>query len=274
MLIAQLTDIHIKPDGRVAYGGQVDTLDFLRASVAHLLTLETPLDGVIVSGDLTDDGALSAYALIAGQLSRLPCPVAIVPGNHDVRDAMRTAYPDQPWASTEGPLHGVWEVAGWRLVGLDSSIPGESGGRLGDAGLAWLAETLAEAPDTPTLVFLHHPPFLTGIRHMDVQNLADGEAFLKTLAAAPQVKHVACGHVHRAITAQAQGVALSIAPSPAHAVTLDLDPAGAPSFMMEPPMVRLFHAPAGGGPLVTHLSPVGRFSGPHAFFDADGGLVD
>ena len=44
---------------------------------------------------------------------------------------------------------------------------GESGGLLCGDRLAWLEQQLAAAPATPTLVAMHHPPFTTGIGHMD-----------------------------------------------------------------------------------------------------------
>ncbi|MDH7480280.1 MAG: hypothetical protein QHH02_09735, partial [Syntrophomonadaceae bacterium] len=66
--------------------------------------------------------------------------------------------------------------------------------------LRWLDETLAQAPDTPTLMAMHHPPFQTGIAHMDAMGLREGgEALAEVLGRHPQVRRIVCGHLHRSI---------------------------------------------------------------------------
>lgn len=272
MIVAQLTDSHLKADNRLAYG-RVDTADFLRRAVARINAFAPAVDAVIFSGDLTDTGGVGEFAAIRAILADLDAPVFAVPGNHDRRDTLRAAFADTDFHAPGMPFcAGVAEGFPLRLIGLDSSVPGHPHGELGAAQLDWLAETLEARPDTPTLVFVHHPPFLTGIRHMDVQNLKDGGALIELLARHYQVLHLACGHVHRAIETQVGGVAVSIGPSPAHSVALDLDPDGAPGFSLEPPMLRLFRFT--GGTLVSHLLFVAEPAGPFPFFDATGRLID
>ncbi|WP_026987423.1 phosphodiesterase [Fodinicurvata fenggangensis] len=276
MLIAQLTDTHIKPAGETAYG-KVDTAAFLRRAIQHLNALRPAVAAVFVTGDLADRGLDAEYALLADILADLTAPVYLAAGNHDRRAGIRAAFPGHDYLKDNGQrddgfIHYAVDLGHLRAVVLDSSVPGQPYGRFCPARLDWLESTLAQAPDRPTLIFQHHPPFKTGIRHMDVQNLQDAEAFLAVLARHPQVAHVACGHVHRASETVLNGIGISIAPSPAHAVTLDLDPNGPASFTMEPPLLRLFHAPP-GEPLVSHLSPIGAFDGPHPFFAEDGNIL-
>lgn len=260
MLLAQLTDTHLTAPGRLA-SGRVDTAAHLRRAVARLNTLR--LDAVILSGDLADRGEAAEYAALAEILAELRAPVFAVPGNHDARAPLRAAFsagfldPAVPFCA------GVAEDFPLRLIGLDSSVPGAPHGELGAAQLAWLAARLAERPDAPTLVFVHHPPFATGIAHMDAMNLKDGDALLDLLARHPQVLHLACGHVHRAIGTVARGVAVSVAPSPAHAIVLDLAAAREPGFTLEPPMLRLFRL--AGGALVSHLAFIAPAPGPFPF---------
>jgi len=272
MLIAQLTDTHIKPAGEAAYG-KVDTAAFLRRAVAHINDLRPTVAAVFVTGDLADRGLDTEYDLLAEILSGLAAPVYLAAGNHDRRAGIRAAFPGHDYLTGDGDfIHYVADLGGLRAVVMDSSVSGKPYGQFCAARLDWLDRTLAQAPDQLTMVFQHHPPFETGIRHMDVQNLQVPEAYLAVLARHPQVAHVACGHVHRASETTLQGIAMSIAPSPAHAVTLDLDPNGPPSFTMEPPLLRLFHVVPGGG-VVSHLSPVGNFDGPHPFFAEDGKML-
>lgn len=109
---------------------------------------------------------------------------------------------------------------------------------------------------------------------MDVQNLINGDQFMDLLAGHQQVKHVACGHVHRPSEVTLRGIGVSIAPNGAHSVTLDLDPDGPPSFTIDPPSLRLFNLDSAQGRVVSHVTYLGEFDGPHPFFDQAGNLLD
>jgi 3',5'-cyclic AMP phosphodiesterase CpdA len=85
-----------------------------------------------------------------------------------------------------------WPV---RLVALDTLIPGESGGRLCAERLAWLDARLAEAPGRPTVVFMHHPPFVTGMRKMDEMGLDGTDGLAAVIRRHPQVERIVCGHL-------------------------------------------------------------------------------
>ena len=87
-----------------------------------------------------------------------------------------------------------------RLLALDTVVPMKSHGELCEARLGWLAARLAEQPDRPTLVLMHHPPFQTGIEHMDaIGLLAGGPELERIVARYPRVERVLCGHLHRTI---------------------------------------------------------------------------
>lgn len=296
MLIAHITDTHVKLPGKLAYG-RVDTAAMLRACVASLVALRPRPDLVVLTGDLVDLGRSEEYAFLHSLLAPLGLPLLAVPGNHDEREAMRAAFAAGaigteaigPEASgvetsgaetcgtdtflpTEGFLQFVDERFTLRIVGLDTLVPGEGRGELCAARLAWLEATLAAAPAQPTLILMHHPPFETGIGHMDRIGLSGAEDFGAIMARHPQVQAVLCGHLHRHIETLVGGRRCLTAPSPAHQVALDLR-ADAPScFRMEPPGY-LLHT-WNGRQLVTHAVPIGDFAGPFPFFDPDGGLID
>lgn len=270
MLIAQLTDTHIRRPGTLAYG-VVDTAAFLEAAVAHIRGLDPAPDAVIVTGDLTDFDDAGEYARFRAITAPLGLPLFPIPGNHDSSAGLLGAFPDIAARAGGGRVNYVVEDFPVRLVMLDSTVHGGPHGELGAEGLAFLDATLAAAPERPALVCAHHPPFLTGIRHMDVQNLTDADALEQVLRRHPQVVGFTCGHVHRAVTTTFAGIAATIAPAPAHAVSLALDPRAAPSFHMEPPSLSL-HLFVDGR-LVTHRSFIGTFSGPHPFFGPDGKAI-
>ncbi len=273
MIIAQITDTHIKGAGRKAYG-RVDTVAFMEETVAHINAMTPAVDAVIVTGDIADSGEDNAYEIAGHNLDRLNAPWFAIPGNHDDRDAMRRVFASQSYLkSIDGFLHYSIDDFPIRLVGVDTTEPMKPHGFLCERRLEWLDSTLSIAPDTPTLVFQHHPPFDTGIEHMDRQSLLNGKDEISLLSRHPQVRHVACGHVHRACETTIDGVAVSIAPNGAHSVTLDLSKNGAASFSMDPPSVRLFFVTPVGS-VVSHLSFIGNFDGPFPFYAADGSLLD
>lgn len=274
MLLAQITDTHIKADGLWAYG-KVDTVGFLRRAIAHVNAFRPAIDAAILTGDLTDRGGPKEFAELRSHLDALAVPWFPVPGNHDRRDIMRQAFSDHDKvrACPEFIQYAVEDFP-FRLIGLDTTEIGKPHGFLCDTRLKWLDQCLQAEPDKPTLIFQHHPPFETGIRHMDVQNLRNGDALMDLLARHPQVKHVACGHVHRPSEVTLRGIGVSIAPNAAHSVSLDLDPDGPPSFTMDPPGLRLFNLDAERGRVVSHISYIGNFDGPYPFFDMSGALLD
>ena len=264
MLIAQLTDTHVCAAGAKAYE-RVATNDMLARAVRHLNALAPRADVVLVTGDLCHAGAREEYAALRELLAPLEMPVFLIPGNHDDRAELVRAFPAHGYLPQDGGfLHYVVEHHPLRLVALDTVIPGEAGGRLCAARLAWLEARLAEGKGRPTLVFMHHPPFATGIRHMDEIGLEGAEAFGRIVERHPEIERILSGHLHRPIEMRWRGTLASTAPSTAHQVVLDLGPDRAGYFNMEPPACQLhLFDPARG--IVSHTSYIGSFPGPYPF---------
>ena len=272
MLIAQVTDPHIKQEGKLAYK-KVDTAANLAACVAHLLKLTEKPDLVLLTGDLTDFGRPEEYALLRRLLAPLDMPMFVIPGNHDERNNLRNAFNDHDYLPQDSEfLHYVVEGYPLRMIGLDTTIPGKPGGTLCAQRLDWLDQQLSKQREKPTILFMHHPPIKTGIQHMDVQNCSNGEAFGELLEQHPQVLQVLCGHVHRPIHTQWHGITVTIAPSSSHYVALDTQENGPADWVLEPPTVQLHRWQDDS--LISHLSFIGKFDGPHPFYDADGKLID
>ena len=166
MLIAQISDMHVKPAGELLYG-TIDTYGMLAAALADIAALDPRPDLVVASGDLVADGMPAEYAALRALFDELPLPYFLLPGNHDIRDTLRDAFPEQPWDRKGEFLQYAVEDYPLRLIALDTVVPGAPGGRLCDGRLGWLAARLDEAPDRPTAIFMHHPPFVTGIEYMD-----------------------------------------------------------------------------------------------------------
>jgi Icc protein len=271
MLIAQISDTHLKLPGKLAYR-RVDTAAMLRACVGELVRLDPQPDLIVFTGDLVDFGYAEEYAHLQSVLAPLRSPVLAVPGNHDERNAMRVAFAGEGYLPADGFLQYAVERGPLRFIGLDTNIPGQGSGELCAERLAWLDTTLAARPSMPTVVLMHHPPFLTGISHMDRIGLDGRAPFAEIMRRHAQVEVILCGHVHRVIHARVGGRAAIIGPSPAHQVALDLTSEGPSAFRLEPPgyMLHRWHA----NQLVSHAAVLGDWPGPFPFFDAQGNLID
>lgn len=268
MLIAQITDFHIRPEGHQLYGG-IDTNAMTRRAVARLAELDPAPDCVVITGDLADCGRPEEYALVSEILSKLAMPVFAVPGNHDRREPMRTGLAEVcgHLRRADDFLNFIVEGFPVRLIGLDTNMPGEDGGAVCAAREEWLAHHLAEGDGRPTILFMHHPPFVTGVSGMDAMMCRTRPSFARLIESHPEIERIACGHYHRPIVRRWAGTLGLVAPGVAHQVALDLRPGEPNRFILEPPGVAL-HAWTADAGLISHFLPLGDF-GPSRDFDLD-----
>lgn len=253
MLIAQISDMHLRADGDLLQG-RVDTIQALADCVAHVNSVRPRPDLVLATGDLTDWGRAEDYQLLRRMLSDLAMPSYVIPGNHDDRGALRAEFADMGYLPSDGDfLHYTIEEWPLRLIGLDTVIPGEVGGELCDARRHWLAERLAEQPQRPTALFMHHPPFPSGIVFLDTPPFGGGEETRALVARHPQVRQIMCGHIHRAIHLHWAGTCAAIAPSVVYQMNLALQPGAGLEPTADPPAITLYRWSAGTG-LIGYLS--------------------
>lgn len=251
MVIAQLSDTHIKD-------GQHEPTERLRAAVAHLLRLPAPPDVVLISGDCTDTGSASEYAVLRETLQPLPMPVYAVPGNHDHRTQLRAVLGEQGTQHMAEFMQYVVEDAGpVRLIGLDTLLPGQDRGLLDENRLNWLNDRLVEAPERPTLLFMHHPPFPTGLRAYEQMNLAGAAEFAELVSRHPQVERIVAGHVHTGITRRFAGTVAQTCPSTLHQLLPDAREKQRLHVIMELPAI-LLHVWDDAAGLLTYTSTIGQ----------------
>jgi 3',5'-cyclic AMP phosphodiesterase CpdA len=261
-MLVQLSDPHIVAPGRRLLD-RVDTPALLAQAVAAVAALQPAPAAVVLTGDLVDRGTAEEYEHLRALLAPLPGPVWLMPGNHDDAAVMRQVFTDHdelqpPDGDPALAGHVLWvrRTAGLRVVALDTVVPRAAHGRLCGARLAWLRRTLDAEPGTPTVLAMHHPPFTTGIGHMDAIGLREGAPELAALLQRhPQVERVICGHLHRPITRRFGGTLAMTVPSTAHQIVMDLAPDAPPAWRMEPPGYAV-HAWLGGA-LVSHVVALG-----------------
>jgi len=255
MLIAQISDLHVTAPGACVAG--VDTAATLESCVRDIARRDPPPDLVLATGDLVEEGTGAEYDRLRELLAPLAMPVYVIAGNHDDRAALRSAFDDHAYLPPgEGPIHYALDGRELGLIALDTTIPGAAGGALDEPQCAWLETTLRRGVDRPCLVFMHHPPIVTGIRCMDEIALDPRSAARlgAIIARHPRVERIVCGHVHRPIQARWSGTLVSICPSTAYQGVLNLsgDDFDAPTG--EPPAYQLHYW--NGTELVTHTVSV------------------
>ena len=264
MLIAQISDLHVLADGTLL-NGVVDTQSTLAAAIDHIGGLDPRPDLVLATGDLTQDGRPEDYALLRSAFGSLPMPVYVIPGNHDNRTNLRAAFTDQGYLPETGEfLHYAVDRYPLRLIGLDTVIDGDVGGRMCPARMQWLDERLSEQPDRPTVIFMHHPPFATGIAFMDRPSFKGAQELETLIRRFPAVRLITCGHVHRAIQTRWAGVLATVAPSIVFQMALELAEGAPSAFVVEPPAISLHLWRDGEGPIVL-TSLIGDFGPRHRF---------
>ena len=264
--LLQLSDLHIREPGRLAYG-RINTAPYLARAVASILRLPQQPDAVVITGDLTDFGRAAEYAHLRELLAPLAMPVYLMPGNHDERAQLRQSFPGHSYLGTNEFVQYSVAIGGLQLIALDTVVPGASEGSLCETRLAWLARELEKHRGRPVVIAMHHPPFKTLIGHMDDIGLLSGAAELEALVSRhPNVERIICGHLHRAIQVRFGGTLAATVPSPAHQVRLDLAPDAASAWMLEPPGFGL-HVLPDGGRLVSHTVASGQYEGPFPFHE-------
>ena len=264
-LIAQISDLHVYSPDKLAYG-IVDTNPLVAKAIKQLSRLTPQPDAVVASGDLVHKGTPEEYEVLKTILAPLNCPLYLMPGNHDQRDNLRQAFANHTYLPGDlSHLSYVVDAYPIRMIMLDSIVPGQGGGCVDAERLSWLEQQLLAAPATPTLIFIHHPPFATGIPWMDRNRFQGHGALENLLRQHPQVKRVSCGHLHRGIYRAWAGTVASSQPSLVHQGAIDFAPESPSQFAMEPPAYQL-HIWT-GETLISHTVYVGQFDGPYRFSD-------
>jgi Icc protein len=262
MLLAQISDLHVRPRG-VTYKNAVDSNRMFADAVEHLNRLDPRPDMVLITGDLVDEGQQAEYDNLRTLLAPLETPYLLMPGNHDDRDLLASSFPEHGYLPKTGPKHYVIDGHAVHIVAIDTTVPGDHHGLLDGTGLSWLETALAGSHGAPTVVMMHHPPMACGIPYMDKYMCRQPERIEAVIARHPNVERVLCGHVHRPIMRRWAGTLLCSCPSTATQIALQLRPDARPQSYSEPPacLLHWWH----DGAMITHTSYIGRFEGPYPF---------
>jgi 3',5'-cyclic AMP phosphodiesterase CpdA len=247
--LAQLTDPHIGVNDDAAAEALAD-------AVRCVLAVDFPPAAVLVSGDLAANGQPAEYERVRELLAPLPMPVHVLPGNHDDRDQLCSHF----GATGDGGLLRYSVRCGpVRLVACDTIQPGRDDGSMDSERLAWLEAELDADRETPTIVAMHHPPLLTGIRGLDEIGIPAEQraALAEVVTRNPQVKRIIGGHVHRQAVGELGGCPVLACPSTHLQALFDLHDDAGLALAPEPPGFGLHLIVE--GELVSHVLPIGKW---------------
>lgn len=267
MKIIQLTDLHLRDDDLLS-SGEADTAQQVKKTINYFREMsrsDLP-DLFIVSGDLADNANYDTYHIIKKQLDKLPRPVYTLPGNRDNRAGMIEVLGDMCPAEKSTSPHICYSIDDMpiRIIVIDTIYEGGHSGGLDNKVGDWLEKKLDEQINKPTLVFTHHPPFITGMGAMD-ENFHNKDRFGKILAKHKEIR-LCCGHMHRPIMTNWRGIQAMTCPPVSMLINLDLSPKGGHDFYLADPFYATHDLTEDG--INTHFSiiPTGAsYDGPYHF---------
>lgn len=206
MKLLHLTDTHFVPEGELLYGK--DPAVALRAAVADINENHDDAEHLVLTGDLTHWGEPAAFRQLSDVLSDLAVPMTLLIGNHDARGVFRQYFPTQT-IDENGFVQSVKDFSAGRFVFLDTVEKGTHAGHYCADRLQWLSDRLSEA-DKPVYLFMHHPPFLIGLRSLDKISLQERDAFRAAVEPyRAKIRHLFFGHVHRPVAGSWLGIPIS-----------------------------------------------------------------
>lgn len=218
--IVQLTDLHLFADPAERQTG-VPTRETFREVLELVGARHSDFDLCVLTGDLAHDERRETYEALRDLLGDWVPRCRFLPGNHDDRRFLRQVFPEVV-AGGRGPIGFATDRGPWRIIGLDTHVPGEIRGRIDEGQLHWLESELAAHAGRPTLLFMHHPPISVRSAWLDRLGLEEAEQFERLILASPQVKLIATGHVHHEFRGRLGGAEVCTAPS----TGVQFDPSG------------------------------------------------
>lgn len=204
--LVQLSDSHLFADADGSLLG-MNTHDSLQRVVERVLAEQERVDLVLATGDLSQDGTEESYHQFRRMTAAIAAPARWLAGNHDEPLPMERA------AAGTDLLDPVTDIGNWRVVMLNSAIPGSVPGRLEDDQLRLLEQALQTAGERHCLICFHHQPVSIDCAWMAPIGLRNPEALFKVVEPYPQARALLWGHIHQEWDQQRGGLRLLASPS-------------------------------------------------------------
>ncbi len=197
--LIQLSDLHLVPPGKLT-SKVLDTNAILEETINEILRKQDyfgQIEGLLVTGDISDDGSIDSYLSAHEKLIKLNVPILVIPGNHDLRKPMREVFNEHvEFSINSSQFDWVFKYEETVIIGLDTLVEGENFGFLEKTSLEFLSNQLSIHNGSDIILLIHHPPINTGIYFMDKIGLKNSSELSECLKATSRPVRILCGHVH------------------------------------------------------------------------------
>ena len=208
--LVQITDTHL-------YGSSSGTLLKMNTqdSMDHVVKIlkenEQEIDLILATGDIAQDASIDTYKNFISTMEGLNAPFRWIPGNHDSAAVMKDV------AMGKDADEKSVRINNWQLAFLDTSVAGQVHGKLSQAEIDFLNDTLsaAEADDAiqHCLVCLHHNPVKGNAGWMKDIGLQNRVQFFDTVKQYSKIKCIVYGHIHQELDFEHEGIRCLCTPS-------------------------------------------------------------
>lgn len=226
MKILHFTDPHLVGGGKLLYG--CNPAERFKTLLDHAMARHPDAAAMVITGDLVDEGAIEAYEELQSIIKTIAMPVHVTLGNHDNRANFRAVF------GGEGSVDTHFDVAGWRVVLVDTLKDGSAMGELDDGQLSWLDEALGSAQDRQIVIGMHHPPHSMHLPAFERMKLGTAE-FFDIAKRHGNVRHMLLGHVHIGAAGSIKGIPFTVLRGSDHHILYNLRQNGRSDFVAGPP---------------------------------------
>lgn len=200
MRIIHISDIHLTENDHEIWG--VNTLNQFCKTIQKIKE-QDGIDGIVISGDLSNDGSRWTYEFIDQAFEDVGIPTYCCPGNHDNLEKFYNGY-----KPSFIEICDEFELCGWNFIMVNSAVAGMSRGYFNPQ---LLSRQLSKYCG-PVIIVLHHPP-IEQDGWLNRKLLENRDEFNEIIHHAGNVKLVLYGHTHYHTIKTISGVVYSSAPS-------------------------------------------------------------
>ena len=187
-IIIQITDTHLmhEPD---AVFVDIHPEHSFHAVMQDIMQTYSDIDAIIHTGDLAQEATQYCYTRYTTYMQQFQIPFYQIPGNHDELEWFPLLALD--------PVPGLVSLGNWKMILLNSAVPGQVDGWIKAEQLTLLDQLLSQHQHSPILLACHHHPFAMQSAWIDQHILKNTEQLNQILAQHSHIKAVIFGHVHQ-----------------------------------------------------------------------------
>ncbi len=205
--LIQITDMHLYADTDDVLVG-MNCEEGLQDVLGLIHSKESAIAAVLCTGDISQDNSSTSYKRFEKCIADFGAPQYLIPGNHDELDSMKAAL------GADNPCFvRSFNVPGWKIIMLDSSVKDQVHGLLAASELKMLEQELQQTGGLNVMICLHHNPVPVNAHWLQQHALKNPEAFFGIIERFPAVKLVLFGHIHQELEKQVGDVTCLASPS-------------------------------------------------------------